>query len=163
MVTPVEKRSSNKFCDFQNDKGHNTDECIQLKKHIEELVRAGKLLHLIKEIKQGRDQPKVGKKEVPAKDKSMEIYMVQLWHRMTRQKVTQSFTYVSEITFAPLATSRGAEGLLVIKAEIWRAHDPPHVCRRGFLNGSTLRALLQLALVENQKPNGPGNDIVNRF
>nr|GFB82435.1 reverse transcriptase domain-containing protein [Tanacetum cinerariifolium] len=27
MVTPVEKRNSNKFCDFHNDKGHSTDEC----------------------------------------------------------------------------------------------------------------------------------------
>ncbi|GKC61641.1 hypothetical protein Tco_1089239 [Tanacetum coccineum] len=33
-----------------------------LKKQIEELVRAGKLSHLIKEIKQGRDQTKVAKK-----------------------------------------------------------------------------------------------------
>ncbi|GJU35550.1 reverse transcriptase domain-containing protein [Tanacetum coccineum] len=106
MVTPVEKRSSKKFCDFHNDKGHNTNECIQLKNQIEEFVRAGKLLHLIKEIKQGRHQPKVGKKEVPAKDKSMAIYMVQPWHRMTRQKVTQSFTRVSKITFPPLATSK---------------------------------------------------------
>ncbi|GKC42281.1 reverse transcriptase domain-containing protein [Tanacetum coccineum] len=55
MVTPVEKRSSNKFCDFHNDKGHSTDECMQLKNQIEELVRVGKLSHLIKEIKQGRD------------------------------------------------------------------------------------------------------------
>ncbi|GJW52500.1 hypothetical protein Tco_0096585 [Tanacetum coccineum] len=81
MVTPVEKRNSNKFCDFHNDKGHSTDECIQLKKQIEELVRAGKLSHLIKEIKQGRDQPKAGKKEVPVKYKSMAIYMIQPWHR----------------------------------------------------------------------------------
>nr|GEV05912.1 reverse transcriptase domain-containing protein [Tanacetum cinerariifolium] len=50
MVTPVEKRNGNKICDFHNDKGHSTDECIQLKKQIEELVRAGKLSHLIKEI-----------------------------------------------------------------------------------------------------------------
>nr|GEY53862.1 reverse transcriptase domain-containing protein [Tanacetum cinerariifolium] len=69
MVTPVEKRSSNKFCDFQNDKGHITNECMQLKKQIEELVRAGKLSHLIKEIKHGRDQSKARKKETPAKDK----------------------------------------------------------------------------------------------
>nr|GFB35506.1 reverse transcriptase domain-containing protein [Tanacetum cinerariifolium] len=41
----------------------------QLKKQIEELVRAGKLSHLIKEIKQGRDQSKTGKKETAAKDK----------------------------------------------------------------------------------------------
>nr|GFC30326.1 reverse transcriptase domain-containing protein [Tanacetum cinerariifolium] len=26
MVTPVEKRSNNKFCDFHNDKGHSMDE-----------------------------------------------------------------------------------------------------------------------------------------
>ncbi|GKA49292.1 reverse transcriptase domain-containing protein [Tanacetum coccineum] len=76
MVTPVEKRSSNKFCDFHNDKGHSTDECMQLKKQIEELVQAGKLSHLIKEIKQCRDQTKNGKKEAPAKDKYLAIYMI---------------------------------------------------------------------------------------
>nr|GEV93467.1 hypothetical protein [Tanacetum cinerariifolium] len=90
MVTPVEKRSSNKFCDFHNDKGHSTDECMQLKKQIEELVRAGKLSHLIKEIKHGRDQ----------------------------QKVTQSFERVKEITFPPLAASSETEGPLVIEAEM---------------------------------------------
>nr|GEY03055.1 reverse transcriptase domain-containing protein [Tanacetum cinerariifolium] len=38
MVTPVEKRSSKKFCDFHNDKGHSTDKCMQLKKQNEELL-----------------------------------------------------------------------------------------------------------------------------
>ncbi|GJT63276.1 hypothetical protein Tco_1006809 [Tanacetum coccineum] len=118
MVTPVEKRSSNKFCDFHNDKGHSTNECMQFKKQIKELARAGKLSHLIKEIKQGGDQPQLGKKEVPAKDKSMAIYMIQPWHRVTRQKVTQSFERVSEITFPSLTTSSGIEGPLVIEAEI---------------------------------------------
>ncbi|GJV27059.1 reverse transcriptase domain-containing protein [Tanacetum coccineum] len=37
MVTPVEKRSNNKFCEFYNDKRHNTDECVQLRKQIKEL------------------------------------------------------------------------------------------------------------------------------
>ncbi|GJX95480.1 reverse transcriptase domain-containing protein [Tanacetum coccineum] len=118
MVTPVEKRSSNKFCDFHNDKGHNTDECMQLKKQIEELMRAGKLWHLIKEIKQIKEQPKAGKKDAPTKDKYMAIYMIQPWHRVTRQKVTQSFARISKITFPPLATSEGAEGPLIIEAEI---------------------------------------------
>nr|GEU64907.1 hypothetical protein [Tanacetum cinerariifolium] len=85
---------------------------------IEELVRAGKLSHLIKEIKQGRDQSKVGKKEAPAKDKSMEIYMIQSWQIMTREKVTQSFERVREITFPSLATNSGTEGPFVIEAEI---------------------------------------------
>nr|GEX85466.1 reverse transcriptase domain-containing protein [Tanacetum cinerariifolium] len=86
MVTLVEKRSSNKFYDFYNDKGHSTDECMQLKKQIEELVRAGKLSHLIKEIKHGRDQSKTGKKETTAKDKPTAIYLIQSWQRTTRQK-----------------------------------------------------------------------------
>ncbi|GJX18679.1 reverse transcriptase domain-containing protein [Tanacetum coccineum] len=137
MVTPVEKRSSNKFCDFHNDKGHSTDECMQLKKQIEELVRAGKLSHLIKEIKQGRDQPKVGKKEVPAKDKSMAIYMIQPWHRMTRQKVTQSFERVSEITFPSLTTSSGTEGPLVIEAEIGG-----HMIHRMYVDGGSSMEVL---------------------
>ncbi|GKD36909.1 hypothetical protein Tco_1257116, partial [Tanacetum coccineum] len=66
----------------------------------------------------GRDQPKVGKKEVPAKNKSMAIYMIQPWHRVTRQKVTQSFECVSEITFPSLTTNSGIEGPLVIEAKI---------------------------------------------
>nr|GEU38788.1 reverse transcriptase domain-containing protein [Tanacetum cinerariifolium] len=61
MVTPVEKRSSNKFCEFHNDKRHSTDECVQLRKQIKELVRAGKLSHFIKEIRQDKDQQKTEK------------------------------------------------------------------------------------------------------
>nr|GFD25432.1 reverse transcriptase domain-containing protein [Tanacetum cinerariifolium] len=110
MVTPVEKRSSNKFCDFHNDKGHSTDECMQMKKQIEELVRAGKLSHLIKEIKQGRDQSKTGKKEMTAKDKPTAIYMVQSWQRTVKQRVTQSFERVREIAFPQLTASNGTKG-----------------------------------------------------
>nr|GEV62521.1 hypothetical protein [Tanacetum cinerariifolium] len=91
MLTPVEKRSNNKFCDFHNDKGHNTD---------------------------GRDQSKVGKKEAPAKDKPTAIYMIQSWQRMTSQKVTQSFERVREITFPSLATSSRTKRPLVIEAKI---------------------------------------------
>ncbi|GJV15674.1 reverse transcriptase domain-containing protein [Tanacetum coccineum] len=104
MVTPVEKRSSNKFCDFHNDKGHSTDEW--------------------------REQPKVGKKEVPAKDKSMAIYMIQPWHRVTRKKITQSFEWVSEITFPSLTSSSGTEGPLVIEAEIGG-----HMIHRMYVDG----------------------------
>nr|GEX73136.1 hypothetical protein [Tanacetum cinerariifolium] len=137
MVTLVEKRSSNKFCDFHNDTRHNTDECMQLKKHIEELVRAGKLSHLIKEIKHGRDQSKVRKKETPAKDKPTTIYMIQSWQRLTRQKVTQSFKSVREITFLSLATSSGTEGPLVIDADIGG-----HMIHRMYVDGGSSMEVL---------------------
>nr|GEU61012.1 reverse transcriptase domain-containing protein [Tanacetum cinerariifolium] len=137
MVTPVEKRRNNKFCDFHNDKGYSTDECMQLKKQIEALVRAGKLSHLIKEIKQGRDPSKVGKKEAPAKDKPTTIYMIQSWQRMTRQKVTQSFERVREITFPSLATSSGTERPLVIEAKI-----SGHMIHRMYMDGGSSTEVL---------------------
>ncbi|XP_071719003.1 uncharacterized protein [Rutidosis leptorrhynchoides] len=44
-------RDTSKFCDFHNDYGHETDECIQLKLDIEDAVRSGKLSHLVKGIR----------------------------------------------------------------------------------------------------------------
>ncbi|GJR34515.1 reverse transcriptase domain-containing protein [Tanacetum coccineum] len=59
MTTPIGKRN-NKFCEFHGEVGHNTDECMHLRRQIEELIKAGKLLHMINELKQGsgKDQPK---------------------------------------------------------------------------------------------------------
>ncbi|GJS77152.1 hypothetical protein Tco_0727033 [Tanacetum coccineum] len=65
MTTPVEKRNASKFCEFHGEVGHTTDECMHLKRQIEEMLKAGKLSHLIKELKQnnGKDQTKTAKKE----------------------------------------------------------------------------------------------------
>nr|GEW70329.1 reverse transcriptase domain-containing protein [Tanacetum cinerariifolium] len=43
MTTPVEKRNHAKFCEFHGEVGHNTDECMHLRKQIEEILKAGKL------------------------------------------------------------------------------------------------------------------------
>nr|GEU96549.1 reverse transcriptase domain-containing protein [Tanacetum cinerariifolium] len=137
MVRPIEKRSSNKLCDFHNDKGHSTDECMQLKKQIEELVRAGKLSHLIKEIKQGREQPKTGIKEAAATDKPTTIYMVRSWQRTVKQKVTQSFEPGKEIAFPPLTTNSGTEGPLIIEAEIGG-----HIIHRMYVDGGSSMEIL---------------------
>nr|GEY48536.1 hypothetical protein [Tanacetum cinerariifolium] len=143
MLTPVEKRSSNKFCDFHNDKGHSTDECMQLKKQIKVLVRAGKLSHLIKEIKQGRDQSKTGKKETAIKDNPTTIYMV--------QSMEQSFERVKEIAFPPLATSNGTEGPLVIEAEMGG-----HMIHRMYIDGGdathSTKAWMNFMIVKSLSP-----------
>ncbi|GJV40471.1 hypothetical protein Tco_1418911 [Tanacetum coccineum] len=79
MTTLVEKRNHAKFCEFHGEVGHNIDECMHLKKQIEEMLKAGKLSHIIKELKQnnGNEQPKVAKKgETSGKDKALAILMV---------------------------------------------------------------------------------------
>nr|GEU38463.1 reverse transcriptase domain-containing protein [Tanacetum cinerariifolium] len=104
LTMHVEKRNSNKFCEFHEEVGHNTDECMHLKRQIEELIKAGKLSHLIKELKQGsgKDQPKVAKKgETSRKDKGMAILMVQPWQKVAKQRITQSFSTNLEISLRP--------------------------------------------------------------
>nr|GEW60139.1 reverse transcriptase domain-containing protein [Tanacetum cinerariifolium] len=131
---------------------HSTDECMQLKKQIEELVRAGKISHLTKEIKHGRDQSKVGKKEAPAKDKPTTIYIIQSWQRMTRQKVTQSFKRVKEITFPSLATSSSSTEVLYehcfnrLRPEVKNQMVPATTSLTGF-SGETIWPLGQLRLL----------------
>ncbi|GJZ43246.1 reverse transcriptase domain-containing protein [Tanacetum coccineum] len=91
MTTPVEKRNASKLCEFHGEVGHTTDECMHLKRQIEEMLKAGKLSHLIKELKQsnGKDQAKAAKKrEASGKDKPLAILMVQQWQRISKQRIT---------------------------------------------------------------------------
>ncbi|GJS62982.1 hypothetical protein Tco_0677546 [Tanacetum coccineum] len=91
MTTPVEKRNHTKFCEFHGEVGHNTNKYMHLKKQTEEMLKAGKLSHLIKELKQNnrKEQPKVVKKgETSGKDKALAILMVQPWERVARQRIT---------------------------------------------------------------------------
>ncbi|GJW25545.1 hypothetical protein Tco_0039356 [Tanacetum coccineum] len=46
MVGTPEKRNMNKFCNYHQDRGHNTNDCYHLKKQIEEAVALGRLAHL---------------------------------------------------------------------------------------------------------------------
>nr|GEZ12269.1 reverse transcriptase domain-containing protein [Tanacetum cinerariifolium] len=121
MTTPIEKRNHTKFYEFHGEVGHNTDGCMHLKKQIEEMLKAGKLSHLIKELKQnsGKEQPKTTmKRDTSGKDKALAILMVQSWERVARQKITQSFSPYTEILFPPLNEKEGTEGLMIIEAEI---------------------------------------------
>ena len=58
MAVPDEdnlvKRDSTKYCEFHSDHGHRTDDCIQLRKEIEYLIRRGHLRLFV--ASKGRDQ-----------------------------------------------------------------------------------------------------------
>ncbi|GKA52472.1 hypothetical protein Tco_0745787 [Tanacetum coccineum] len=50
MTTQVEKRNASKFCEFHGEVGHTTDECMHLKRQIEEML-GRKVVTFNKEIK----------------------------------------------------------------------------------------------------------------
>ncbi|GJX89777.1 hypothetical protein Tco_0343103 [Tanacetum coccineum] len=135
MTAPVEKRNASKFYEFHGEVGHTTDECMHLKKKIKEMLKAGKLSHLIKELKQSseKEQPKATKKgETSGKDKALAILMVQPWERVARQKITQSFSPNTEILFPPLDEDKGTEGPMIIEAEIGG-----HCIHRMYVDGGS--------------------------
>nr|GEU58639.1 hypothetical protein [Tanacetum cinerariifolium] len=88
-----------------------------------------------------------GKKETTAKDKPTAIYMIQSWQRTTRQKVTQNFERVKEITFPPLVASSGTEGPLVIEAEIGG-----HMIHRMYVNGGSSMEILYEHCINRLRP-----------
>ncbi|GJR70568.1 reverse transcriptase domain-containing protein [Tanacetum coccineum] len=140
MTTPVEKRNSNKFCESHGEVGHNTDECMHLKRQIKELLKAGKLSHVIKELKQnsGKDHPKINKKgEASNKDKALVILMIQPWQRVARQRITQSFSLDLKISFLALGEEEGIGGPMIIEAEIGG-----HFIHRMYVDGGSASEIL---------------------
>ncbi|GJV09096.1 reverse transcriptase domain-containing protein [Tanacetum coccineum] len=113
MVTPVEKRDPSKYCEFHSDTGHNTNECMQLRKQIDEMIKAGKLSQFIKELKQN-DKPKALKKgEASGKDKPLTILMIQPWEKVAKPRITQSFSPETAMSFPPLSEEDGKESPII--------------------------------------------------
>nr|GEW33353.1 reverse transcriptase domain-containing protein [Tanacetum cinerariifolium] len=85
------------------------------------MLKARKLLHLIKELKQNhrKDQAKTAKKEeTPGKDKPLAILMVQPWQRIARKIITQTFSPKRIISFPTQGEEDGTEGPMIIEAEM---------------------------------------------
>ncbi|GJZ01275.1 reverse transcriptase domain-containing protein [Tanacetum coccineum] len=140
MTTPVEKMNASKLCEFHGEVGHTTDECMHLKRQIEEMLKAGKLSHLIKELKQnnGKDQAKVAKKgEAARKDKPLAILMVQSGRKIAKQRITQTFSPETMISFPPLGEEDGTEGPMVIEAEVGG-----HLVHRMYVDGGASSEIL---------------------
>jgi hypothetical protein len=47
MRTPAGKRNSRKYCGYHCDHGHQTEECLSLKKEIERFIRLGRLKNFV--------------------------------------------------------------------------------------------------------------------
>ncbi|GJW18441.1 reverse transcriptase domain-containing protein [Tanacetum coccineum] len=83
---------------------------------------------LIRDLKQssGKEQPKK-KGETSRKEKPQAILMIQSRQKVIRQKINQSFSPNLEILFPSLLDDEGAEGLLIIEAEIG-GHQVYRIC-----------------------------------
>ncbi|GJZ52689.1 hypothetical protein Tco_0607574 [Tanacetum coccineum] len=75
---PLQKSNAvgNGYCEYHRQKGHTTNECVQLRQLIDKLVKEGRLDHLVKNIKEGKDKQRSGGKKDAPRDKADTIYMI---------------------------------------------------------------------------------------
>nr|GEW07992.1 reverse transcriptase domain-containing protein [Tanacetum cinerariifolium] len=86
----------------------------------------------------GKDQAKAAKKgEISRKDKPLAILMVQPWQRVAKQKITQTFSLESVISFPSLGEEDGTEGPMIIEAEM-----RGHFVHRMYVDGGSFSEIL---------------------
>ncbi|KAL2228080.1 UNVERIFIED_CONTAM: hypothetical protein Sindi_1787700 [Sesamum indicum] len=70
MRDTLAKKNSHKYCRFHKDKGHNTDDCYQLRDEIERLIRQSYLKHLIDRRAKTGDRSRSWSRERHQKDEA---------------------------------------------------------------------------------------------
>ena len=78
MRTDPTKRDNTRYCEFHRDHEHRTDDCIQLRKEIEYLIRRGYLRRYIASERQDQAQPPPPRQPTPTQHQHPlgEIHMI---------------------------------------------------------------------------------------
>ncbi|GJS87526.1 reverse transcriptase domain-containing protein [Tanacetum coccineum] len=147
MRTPEEQRVGNGYCEYHRQKGHTTNECVQLRQLIDKLVKEGRLDHLVKNIKEGKDKQRSGGKKDAPRDKADTIYMVQSWQRKTKQKVSQKFSHGSGISFPTLTADNAVVEPLTIEINA-AGHD----IHRMYIDGGASADILYEHCFQRLRP-----------
>ena len=63
MVGDPSKRNQNLYCAYHQEPGHTTDDCRNLKNHLDRLVREGKLRHLLHRPEGWQEQSNIETKQ----------------------------------------------------------------------------------------------------
>ncbi|GKA42498.1 putative nucleotidyltransferase, ribonuclease H [Tanacetum coccineum] len=113
MVRTPEKQNMNKFCDYHQDRGHNTNDCYHLKKQIEEAVASGRLAYLVKHIRQGGQKSKGSAK---GKEKVINMVRSQGYQKRPYEKVEHWMD--NAITFPPVPRYQLMNCPVVVEAMI---------------------------------------------
>ncbi|GJV29590.1 hypothetical protein Tco_1386038 [Tanacetum coccineum] len=97
IIAEFQKRKGASAANIRLGKAQ-TDECNHLRKQIEDMLKAGKLSHIIRELKQnsGKEQPKK-KGETSRKEKPQAILMIQSRKKAIRRVNSNFFSPDLEI------------------------------------------------------------------
>nr|GEX54902.1 endoglucanase 2-like [Tanacetum cinerariifolium] len=68
MLNPLRSGNTYQYCDYHQEKGHCTNDCIQLRKQLEMALESRKLNHLVKDVRQRERGPHGREAPQPAKE-----------------------------------------------------------------------------------------------
>ncbi|GKC71405.1 hypothetical protein Tco_1117288 [Tanacetum coccineum] len=84
------------------------------------------------QLSKGEHSKAAKKGETSGKEKAPTIFMEQPWQRVTKQKITQSFSTNLEISFPPLENKERRDSLIVIEAGVGG-----HLIHRMYVDGGS--------------------------
>ncbi|GJT23472.1 hypothetical protein Tco_0893409 [Tanacetum coccineum] len=113
LIETPEKQNLNKFCDYHGDQGHNTNDCYQLRKQIEEAVASGKLAHLVKDIHQSNS-----KNGCQGRNNAKVINMIRGGRSRKRSYEEERFGLTEELTFLVIPENYLADGPIIVEGMI---------------------------------------------
>ncbi|GJW75234.1 reverse transcriptase domain-containing protein [Tanacetum coccineum] len=117
VANPLRTGDPDKYCDYHQDKGHHTNDCIQLRKQLEIALESGKLNHLMKDLRQrvGRGQ---GRNPPPP---PKVINMVRILSSKEKKRKDREATEAwmnTPITFPGVISDDASDEPLIIEAEV---------------------------------------------
>ncbi|GKD10577.1 reverse transcriptase domain-containing protein, partial [Tanacetum coccineum] len=116
LVGVPSKENLNRYCDYHNEKGHNTNDCFHLKQQLEIALESGKPNHLIKDVRQ---RGKGGQwNNGPQKAKAINMVQIHLLDRKRKTIMIDEGWMNIPITFPPVPARDLSEEALVVKAEV---------------------------------------------
>ncbi|GJZ18593.1 hypothetical protein Tco_0554716 [Tanacetum coccineum] len=117
MLNPLRSGNTDWYCDYHQEKGHYTNDCIQLRKQLEITLESGKLNYLVRDVRQrgrgpyGRDDPQ------PAKIINViSVNLVKDKKRKVRE-ATESWMNIP-ISFLAISSEDIFEEPLIIEAKV---------------------------------------------
>ncbi|GJR98624.1 reverse transcriptase domain-containing protein [Tanacetum coccineum] len=132
-----QSRDTSKYRHFHEDHGHDTNQCRELRYHIEEAVKSGQLAHLVKGIKKGKAKifdTQLGKWKKGEKDttpvEAPILMMSRESHTPKRKSVEEFIKEVGEITFPLVFSVNNSSDRVIIGLNIWKV-EPVKQKKRG--------------------------------
>ncbi|GKF04406.1 reverse transcriptase domain-containing protein, partial [Tanacetum coccineum] len=117
VANPLRTGDPDKYCDYHQDKGHHTNDCIQLRKQLEIALESGKLNHLMKDLRQrvGRGQ---GRNPLPPPKIINMVGILSTKEKKRKDREATEAWMNAPITFPGVMSDDASDEPLIIEAEV---------------------------------------------